>query len=62
MNVGGIILLVAIMLVCLFEVVQLIRTIVKKRKERKALIEKKSASVAIDALEDDNDTNKKEDN
>lgn len=60
MNVGGIILLVAIMLVCLFEVVQLIRTIVKKRKERKALIEKKSASVAIDALEDDNET-KKED-
>lgn len=61
MNVGGIILLVAIMLVCLFEVVQLIRTIVKKRKERKALIEKKSASVAIDALEDDNENTKKED-
>lgn len=61
MNVGGIILLVAIMLVCLFEVVQLVRTIVKKRKERKALIEKKSASVAIDALEDDNENTKKED-
>lgn len=60
MNVGGIILLVAIMLVCLFEVVQLIRTIVKKRKERKELIEKKSAGAAIDTLEDDNET-KKED-
>lgn len=60
MNVGGIILLVAIMLVCLFEVVQLVRTIVKKRKERKVLIEKKSAGAAIDTLEDDNET-KKED-
>lgn len=60
MNVGGIILLVAIMLVCLFEVVQLIRTIVKKRKERKTLIEKKSAREAMDILEDDNET-KKED-
>ena len=60
MNVGGIILLVAIMLVCLFEVVQLIRTIVKKRKERKELIEKKSAGAAIDTLEDDYET-KKED-
>lgn len=61
MNVGGVILLVAILLVCLFEIVQLIRTIVKKRKERKALIDKKSASVAIDALEDDNENTKKED-
>lgn len=61
MNVGGIILLVAIMLVCLFEIVQLVRTIVKKRKERKELIAKKSAGAAIDTLEDDNDTNKKED-
>ena len=60
MNVGGIILLVAIILVCLFEVVQLVRTIVKKRKERKALIEKKSAGAAIDTLEDYNET-KKED-
>lgn len=61
MNVGGIILLVAIMLVCLFEVVQLVRTIVKKRKERKALIEKKSAGAAIDTLEDVNENTKKED-
>lgn len=61
MNVGGIILLVAIMLVCLFEVVQLIRTIVKKRKERKELIQKKSAGAAIDALEDDKENTKKED-
>ena len=61
MNVGGVILLVAILLVCLFEIVQLIRTIVKKRKERKALIDKKSASVAIDALADDNKNSKKED-
>lgn len=60
MNVGGIILLVAIMLVCLFEIVQLIRTVVKKRKERKELIAKKSAGAAIDTLEDDNET-KKED-
>ena len=60
MNVGGIILLVAIILVCLFEVVQLIRTIVKKRKERKALIAKKSAGAAIDTLEDDNETIKED--
>lgn len=52
-NTGGIILLIAVLLFCVYSFVSLILTIVKKRKERKALINKKdSAAQSADSNTD----------
>lgn len=51
MNVGGIILLVAVIVVCGFEFISFIFTLRKKRKEKKELVAKKNASEQLEALE-----------
>lgn len=52
-NTGGIILLIAVLLFCVYSFVSLILTIVKKRKERKVLINKNdSAAQSADSNTD----------
>lgn len=43
MNTGGIIILVAVLLFCIYEIVSLSLTIVKKRKKKKGAVEDKVA-------------------
>lgn len=68
MSAGAIILLIAVMGVCVFEVVSLIATIVKKRKEAKKKLQARSddcacdnkdGNVEINGCVDDNDLPKR---
>lgn len=44
MNTGGIIILVAVLLFCIYEIVSLSLTIAKKRKKKKGAVEDKAES------------------
>ncbi len=50
MNTGGIIILVAVLLFCIYEIVSLSLTIVKKRKKKKGAVEDKVS----ESIEDKN--------